>query len=523
MIEYLSQIESEIGLSVFEFCTEVRELCGYEIVDGIRMPTYGNRIALYHPHTSQIHAMNPGAWELYDRLKGGYSSGINEADRKLVADFKRNRIVNNNSEQVKPPDEGLWNWNNRMELYLSLTNGCNFTCSTPEGSCATGSDKHTAGLSKTLSKEDLSLILPNIVQSAVDKGIKEFHLKWAGGEALMPRVRELIWSGQELIASLRDKYPQIDITQVILTNGSYLNEQVVSALKKYQIRVSVSLWGIGEINNQMRGVHGKLGSYGQLVNNIGRLHNAGVRYNINHVVLPSSAEGFADFITALWDVDANSFIGKNWDWKGNPTPIPVGINFLRPQNMAQLAKMSSSGYQDIVSGLRGGFEVIKRLIESGVPVPPLSKIDYMRLFGQDKDGDILYDGVTPAPCGTGHNYVAIGPSGEIAPCHELLEQSHVDPSRAQVPTINLIDIANRRYQGYEQQLLGPNLSFGRKKDSVDYALGLHGGTGCPITAHMEHGELGHVASSVDRLYKPIFDEILSLETQRRLYRLAYGS
>jgi len=160
----------------------------------------------------------------------------------------------------------------------------------------------------------------------------------------------------------------------------------------------------------------------------------------------------------------------------------------------------------MVKGLRQGFEVIHELIMRGESVPRLGKIDYLQLF----------DGVIAAPCGTGYNYVALGPRG-VAPCHEALFGMKPNISELQSEA-DILSLANAQFIGKEDLLLGQNVIFPKSLDDPTRLTLMHsGGTGCPRTSRDENnGQLGYATSITEQLYAPILDELLSLETMRRI-------
>jgi hypothetical protein len=356
----------------------------------------------------------------------------------------------------------------------------------------------------------LDTLLQRTVASGYERGMKSLHIKWAGGEPLMPRPFGLVRHGQETIKALREQYPSVDITQVIISNGAYLSDEVVASIKEMDenMLVSVSLWGLGETQDQLRGVRRERDRFSHIIEGIRRLHDAGIAYNIHHVVTPENAEEFGDFVRAVWDTENDNFLAKDWNWPDGRQPLPLTVSFFRPQTTEQLAVLNQGGYEAIVNGLRGGFEVIRELIERRAIVPALDRIDYLQLFR-----------VIPTVCGTGFNYLAAGPRG-IAPCHEKLFNMEPNRDRVADKSINIIDLANREYADERDKLIGVNIANPGVDGLMALTMALHGGTGCPITTKLENnGELGKAASIARGLYPRIIPELLSLETMRRLASL----
>ncbi len=495
--------------SVYPHTVEVRELMGYSADASGPQPLFGDRLALYHPVKAELTQLNKDAWAVFDAFSQGprrsgdvaASIGIDTQNVQAIAFELQNRwILLQDNQKMKVTVSA--NFTEEAEMYMETTEACTFACD----GCATGADRYESGQAKTLTPETLEMLLTRSAHDIADKGIKRLRIKWAGGEALMPLSFKLIKEGQQIINRLKEEIPALEITQVILTNGSYLTEKVVEQVKDWDIHVAVSLWGIGEANDIARGVKREKDKFPHILEGIKRLHEAGISYNLHHVVTPDNAALFAGFIRAVWDPKSDMFIGGDWEWpNGEKRPIPLGIAFFRPQTPEQLAALNEYGYRKMIDGLRKGFGVIRELIHDGVPIHPLDKVDYLQLFG-----------VIPTPCGTGFNYFAAGPRG-VASCHEALFSMESNMDTIRENQINILDLANSEYAGQQTNLVSANLEFNHIDPTTETILQLHGGSGCPRITKVEHnGELGYAASTAEALYAPIIQELLSLETMRRL-------
>lgn len=500
----VENIGKNLRLVSYPHALEIRKLAGYSNGE----PMWRERLGVYHPVTSELTRLEDDAVLVYDACKNGSIStedisnttGLNSDRVQDITEELQSRMLllaqGQEVDIVFHPQ-----FLEEAEVYIETTEACNFGCS----GCATGVDRYESGQARSLDTETLKVFLTSSVRSAQEKGIGGLRFKWAGGESLLPISLKLIREAQATIRGLEVEYPSIKLSQVVLTNGSHLSAEVVEELKGWNMHVSVSLWGIGDKNDKARGVRREKDKYPNIIKGIQRLHEAGISYNIHHVVTPDNAVNFSDFVRAMWDTEDESFVGKDWEWVGDRGPIPVGISFFRPQTEHQLKLLKEYGYGQMVSGLQGGFEVILDLITRGLKIQPLDKIDYLQLFG-----------VVPTVCGSGFNYIAAGPRG-VASCHEALfsMSENLDTIRA---GSNLIDIANIGYAGERQKLIGINMRFpdGGNR-AVNETLALHGGTGCPRTIRAENnGALGNVSSIAYGVYAKIVEQILSLETMRRL-------
>lgn len=505
-------VKSEELLQQFSGLKIIRELVGYN--DG--EPQWGGRLGIYHPLTGKIVGIPESneSWTVLDSLQdanvdiGLISNKLGQPRERILdtlgylQDQNLLLIKGSTFKETREFDPAS---SFTPEVYIQTTEACNLTCH----GCAVGTDLQGINQHAVLNMNPRTLEtgLVRLTVSFVKQGHKKIKFKWAGGEPMMPKPLKLIHAGQELVSRLCFTYPELDIEQVIITNGTYLTESNLKSLQGRNIKIAVSLWGLGRGNDEARGAIRPQDSYENIVAGIKQLHEMGFDYNINHVVTPDNASKLAQFIRAMWDTKADTYIGRDWNWPNSiPLPIPLGIAFFRAQSQEDIASLQNGGYERMVKGLRQGFEVIHNLIMRGEAVPRLGKIDYLQLF----------DGVIAAPCGTGYNYIALGPRG-VAPCHEALFGMKSNISELLSDT-DILSLANTQFIGKEDLLLGQNVIFPKSMDDATRLTLMHsGGTGCPRTSRDENnGQLGYATSIAEQLYAPIVDELLSLETIRRI-------
>lgn len=470
-----------------------------ETYDNEGLPVWGPRIGLYNSATSEFLRLTPEYWQIFDgcsasgrfRIKDLAQSlnlSIEQAHSAVMELYEKRVILSCNENLLQPLSLDF----NKAALYLELTQHCNLGCA----GCTVGVDQYPHGTAKTMDVPRLTQILTQTVSSAKELGLQGLNIKWAGGEPLLPQSFRLIEQAQSVLADLRRQYPGIELTQVVLTNGTRLSEDVVSYLKSKDIHVVVSLWGIGSQNDTLRVVRNPRDRYDHIVDGIRRLQDYEVPFNLNHVISPENAKDFGTFMRCIWDTESAGFIGD--PQKG---PLRINISFFRPQTQSLLHQLAQrGGYDQIVQGTRGGFAVILELLNRGMSVPPLDEWDYLSLSR-----------LAPTTCGTGRNYIAAGPDG-FAPCHELL----FNRSRPVPEGENLFFEMFRQHYPKPDQLKGIYLETSGIGQSDRILLALHGGMGCPNTAQAENdGQLGIASSAAKHLYLPLFPELLALEYMRR--------
>jgi len=473
------------GYMLYPDITEVFELAPY-VFDGEKhIRSNGKRLGVYHPLFSKVSELTEDEWRIYDSLKHNLSEKVGTFEINAIQNLLKSGIVIDKNTN--------WNVNispqfDEIDVYIKTTEGCNFSCK----GCVTASDIIQPSMARLLDPEVCKILLERAVVSSIEKNAKRINFKWAGGEPLLSNAFKVISACGDFVADLRKRYPQIRITQSLLSNGVYATPEKIDFLAKNDIHISVSLWGTPDYQDKMRLPRNKVESFQRIIDNLRYIAHSSVSWSVSFVVTPENAADFPNFITMIWDTENELFIGKDWD---NPLPFKFDIGLFRPQH-GQTFK--DGELESMENGIRAGFEKIRSMIERNIPIPQMDRFDYLDLFN-----------TIVVPCGSGYNYLAIGPDG-VAACHEELYKMKSNIDRI-MSGENMFDIANHYYKPFRDQLVGNNIDFGNANKSV---LSLHGGQGCPRLAYSEHGKLGS-ASSISQIYNNIFEEIICLETMKQ--------
>jgi sulfatase maturation enzyme AslB (radical SAM superfamily) len=468
----------------------------YKLFDGtkvIREPffrkhTKSKRISIYHPINNEIYFPTKTEWMLIEKIqaKQEINLELDAKTKRTIRVLEQNHIIQKTDEKISidlkyTPDNA--------QMYVKLTEACNFACP----GCTTSIDRIPLNKAITLDIRKLEIYLESFVRSASEKNMNTVKIKWAGGEPLLKMSYDLIQAAQEIIKSLRTKYPKINIKQIVLTNGVFLTPDKAKFLKEHGISLSVSLWGTGLVQDNARKPRNRMETYDVIIKNISNIENLGLDYSVNYVLTPTNAHNFPEFIETMWDISSPKFIGKHWT---NKHPVTVFIAFFRPQSGIS-KELSERMYAVMLQGLKNGFRKIKSLIKKQIPIQSLNIIDYINLTG-----------IALYTCGSGINYVACGPEG-AAPCHEDLFEMKDNFNRI-LNGENIIDMVNEKYADTIKYLNG--LTYLDDKD-FDYIF-LHGGLGCPRLRKAENnGDISKLGSTTE-FYKSFIDDLLGLESLR---------
>lgn len=357
------------------------------------------------------------------------------------------------------------------EVYFQTNEGCNLSCP----GCATGSD--VVRRPKSMSVDSMKQAIAGIARSATALGFSEVKIKYGGGEPtiVFNRILEI----QEHIAEIEKHFPQLKFHQVLITNGTLLDKVVprmVRNMTRAQLdswHISVSIWGLEDRNTQLR--KGK-DYWTNLKEGLRLLGDHNISHSINHVIQPSNAGEFGDFLRAAYDPDSDKFLGRLGQDTFTDQPFTVSTNLFRPS-----IPFDESQELEIIRGIMAGIREMMKLVEEGKWFPFSGKLDYFDPFQVKR------------VCGVGHNYLAIGAgtdeqSYRVQPCHEKLPGASND-----ILTGNLFEKAFGSIPDIEG--LEPNNIAAPDEEwsATTTTLMLHGATGCPHIRQKVHGNVRRAA------------------------------
>lgn len=261
-----------------------------------------------------------------------------------------------------------------LTAWLHVTNACNLRCPY----CYV--HKSNDGMDDTVSRDAVDAL----VASAVRHGFGALRLKYAGGEASL-NSRVLLALHDHAAASCAAA--GLGLSAVLLSNGVVISDALAGDLKARDIRVMISLDGIGEAHDAQRPTVGGKPSFARVVRTIDRLVDAGLPPHISVTITSRNVDAVAEVVRFALDRD-----------------LTFSFNFFRDNDCA--ASFADLQYSEraMLDGLGDAFSVIEELL------PPWSVL-----------GSVLDRGQLLSPrrrsCGVGDDYVVIDQNGHVAKCH----------------------------------------------------------------------------------------------------------
>ena len=267
-----------------------------------------------------------------------------------------------------------------MTAWLHVTNACNLRCPyCYVHKSAEGMDEATG-----------TAAVEAIVASAVRHGFPTVKLKYAGGEAslnhrLMVRLHRL--------ASERTAQHGLRLDATLLTNGVALPGPLIETLQAEDIKVMISLDGVGEQHDRQRPTVNGRASFPLVEATIARLIERGLTPHLSITITNRNAAGLANVVRFALDRD-----------------LTFSLNLFRDNECA--ASFTDLRYEEeaIIEAMLNAFDVI------GDRLPRWS------ILGTVLDRGQLLER-RQRSCGVGQDYVVIDQRGGVAKCHMEIERT----------------------------------------------------------------------------------------------------
>lgn len=375
----------------------------------------------------------------------------------VVADLARHGLIH--PEGNPPPPQ--FADSRVLTAWLHVTNACNLRCpycylhKTPDG------------MDESVGRASIDAVM----NSAVAHGLPAVKLKYAGGEASLNH--QLVLSLHDYATERAEQHGLV-LYSTLLSNGVRLPAALIGALKARDIRVMISLDGLGEHHDVQRPFVNGRPSFGHVERTIGVLSEHGHAPHLSITVTNRNHAGLADVVRFALEKD-----------------LTFSLNFFRDNDCA--ARFTDLRYEEqaLISALLKAFAVIEELL------PRWSVL-----------GSILDRGQLLEPrqrsCGVGQDYVVIDQRGRIAKCHMEIERTigdvfGDDPLGAVRRDLNLVQ----------------NLPVDQKEGCRDCTWRYWCSGGCAVATFRATGRYD-VKSPNCNIYKAIYPQALRLEGLRIL-------
>jgi uncharacterized protein len=264
------------------------------------------------------------------------------------------------------------------------------------------------------------------------------------------------------------------LDEVILSNGTLLTPEIAKTIEERNIRLMISLDGLGQYHDSHRVYAGGRGTFVDVAEAVSLALAFGVVPHISVTVSGRTAGGLPDLMSWILEHD-----------------LPFSLNFYRENELSALNTDMRLDEEKIVSGMLTAFSVIESNLPSRSLLPSI--VDRANLSSPHSH-----------TCGVGQNYLVFDQNGQVAKC-----QMHI---RKPVTSVNANDplAVIRADQIGVQNLPVLEKEGCRTCEWKNWCAG-----GCPITTHRATGRYD-VKSPNCNIYKALYPEALRLEGLRLL-------
>jgi uncharacterized protein len=347
-----------------------------------------------------------------------------------------------------------------LTAWLHITNACNLRC----GYCYV--QKSSQAMDEKVGRQAVDAVF----RSAVAHGFQQVKLKYAGGEATLNF--SFILALHDYAQTLASQH-SLELDGVVLSNGVNLTDDMIEALCSRQIRLMISLDGIGEYHDRQRHFMNGRGTFGHIERTLDRLAAHQLVPSISITVTGQNAAGLPSIVDYVLQ-------------RG----LPFTINFYRQHTASPQTDLVYEEDQ-VIAAMRETFAVIE------TNLPPYSLlgalVDRARL-------DVPHN----RACGAGHSYMVIDQHGGIAKCQMELAQKIADVTNHD--PLHLI---------HSDTIGVQNAPIDERPDCQGCTWRYWCAGGCPALTHRATGRYDAQSPNC-RIYQALFPEVLRLEGLRLL-------
>lgn len=348
-----------------------------------------------------------------------------------------------------------------LTAWLHITDRCNLRCSY----C------YLPHVREDMSIETAQAAIQSIVRSAKAHSYHRVKLKYAGGEPLIrfPFILQL-----HEYAKSHSEDAGLNLEAVLLSNGTLITDEIAQTLASLNIRLMISLDGLGNYHDSQRPHAGGQGSFAEVSAGIDRALSSGLVPNISVTVSAKTIDGLPGLLEWILRKD-----------------LPFNLNFYRENELSMQQAGLQYNDEKMIAGLLKAFKVI----ESNLPRHSSlgSMIDRANLQGSHL-----------RTCDVGENYLVFDQNGQIAKCQMLIRK----PS-ASIHDQDPLSIIRMDKTGLQ------NLPVVEKEGCKTCEWKYWCAGGCSLATYRASGRYD-VKSPNCNIYKAVFPEALRLEGLRIL-------
>jgi uncharacterized protein len=285
---------------------------------------------------------------------------------------------------VEPPS--------RVEAWVHLTNGCNLRCSY----CFVGERRE-----RMMTEAVACDVATRLATTAISHGLSQVTVKFAGGEPTLALARAMLLR-DELESRLRGSSTQARFA--LISNGTVLNEEVLSFLRRPSTSLTISLDGYGEIHDTHR-----------IYKSTGRGSWSTIAANLEQL----ATHGLKPFIAATISSETCDALPELLRWL-NERGLRSRLNIVRQADCSwQRTETTDTRYASLCDRLATAFD--RAFVVMQGPEFSFDFVSTLRIC------DLHFDAPILGACGIGYNHIVVRPNGRVVDCPMSINDRGVEP------------------------------------------------------------------------------------------------
>lgn len=255
---------------------------------------YDGKTLAFNARTCALSEIDQDFIRIYDNIENIVYEDLSDKDKKLVDNMmKCCYLISDSTDElaiIKLKSYKSRFGNNSLQLVIAPTMDCNFGCPYCYESPKKG-----------FMSQDVQDKLVSMVKENAERK-NSLHITWYGGEPLL--AKEIIYDLSEKIIEICAEY-KTDYHASIVTNGYLITDSDIEKFNKYKISgAQITVDGMETIHNSRRFLkdNPSEGTFSKIIENIRKLHHAGVHVNIRINIDKTNIEGTKELLLYIKDL-----------------------------------------------------------------------------------------------------------------------------------------------------------------------------------------------------------------------------
>ena len=302
-----------------------------------------------------------------------------------------------------------------FNAWLHLTNACNLAC---PYCYIHKSTNHMEG--------HVSLKTLEAIEATAKSGdVERIHVRFAGGEPMLQFAQMQAFFVE---ATARCQAHGVRFTAAVLTNGTVVPDGAIPWLQQHNVSVSVSIDGIGAVQDAMRPVKGGGASFARLEAGLDAYLAAGIRPYILITIGESNIDGLSELTDWLLqrDLSFRYSLVRDLEWGAGALDDRHGAAEAGLQPSAQATILTGEALARVQQALALAYDRIEAHLTRVYAAGQRPRTSFRQ---QHKFCDLELWRPIEQACGAGRSYVAIAETGAVSPCQAALHHAGTQPIR----------------------------------------------------------------------------------------------